>query len=167
MLHRQVGQKLGDVARPEHLVDCREMDCTLVVAEIRSENAPFGAFPPQELTSAAGRSEPRHVHGLRSSFPTPSRWMRWRRTRRDLPFITSVGLREGRDWIDMGAGGAFWWHWLFPIPCIKVLLGPLGGVHGFALTFLFILPSPRKGLSHLDVCGGASDERAYYPIITD
>lgn len=46
---REVVQKLGDVARPEDLVDCSKVTGSLVIAEVRSKHTLTGALPPQEL----------------------------------------------------------------------------------------------------------------------
>lgn len=51
LVSRYVQQKLGHVARPEHLVHCCEVSGTLLRVEVGCEYAPTHALPPQELAS--------------------------------------------------------------------------------------------------------------------
>ena len=49
-------EQLRCVAGPEHLVHCREAGSTVLVAEVRGEDAVGGALAPQELACPAGRA---------------------------------------------------------------------------------------------------------------
>lgn len=51
LVSRYMQQKLGHVARPEHLVHCCKVPGTLLRVEVGCEYAPAHALPPQELAS--------------------------------------------------------------------------------------------------------------------